>query len=361
MSIAINNHMSFNLHSEINPNVFPAETNDFWATLFDELPYLVLVFDREGNLMLANNEASRRLRLEGEEAISFTQLFPFKSGNFDFDLPSGQSKILEIPTPVDGNPIRFTVRHLPYGDSSMIMATSQPVSTNNNESLDETAQLAQAVSQKMGDPLAGIELYASIVGRELEEAGDSALADLMEHIRAGVREVNEYLTSFASMAKPLSLNLENHQLADIVDEALGALNGVLKERNIGILVTQKDFQLEVDRALLVQLFLNLFLNAVEAVGQNGRIFVEFELSREGMIEVIITDTGAGVPLAKMKQIFSPFYTTKEGQSLGLGLPVSLRIVEAHQGRLIVGQDLNMGARAVVSLPHLPAPKTASIN
>lgn len=129
------------------------------------------------------------------------------------------------------------------------------------------------------------------------------------------------------------------------------MNGVFKEREIGVLVTQKDLTLEVDQGLMVQLLLNLLLNAVEAMPGGGRIFVEFT-EKTGQVEIIITDTGPGVPLNMMKRIFSPFHTTKD-QPLGLGLPVSLRIAQAHQGSLIVGSDLNMGARAVVSLPYLP--------
>ncbi len=330
---------------------------EFWPMLFDQMPCCLVVFDREGRILLANDEAARRLGLgEVEDFVLPESLKPLKAGAFQLELRGSRTRLVTLPSPADGNPLTFQLRHLPYGDG-LILATGQSLGNSGlglaGGALDETAALASEVRRQVTGPLAGIELYASIVGQELEEAGDRALADIIEQIRFGVREVNEYLTSFSSMAEPLHLNLESHRLMEIVDEALGAMNGVFKERGIGVLVTQKDLTVEADRGLMVQVLLNLLLNAVEAMPDGGRIFVEFETEKPGLVEVVITDTGPGVPMDMMKRIFSPFHTTKD-QPLGLGLPVSLRIAEAHQGSLMVGSDLHMGARAVFSLPYLPA-------
>jgi signal transduction histidine kinase len=332
--------------------------------LFDQMPWPMLVFDQSGRLLLANDEAVKRLDLgEADDFILPESLKPLKAGAFQLELRGSRSRTVTLPSPADGNPLSFQLRHLPGGEG-LILATGQNslsvAFSPAGGSLDETAAMATEVRRQVTGPLAGIELYASIVGQELEEAGDSALADLIEQIRFGVREVNEYLTNFDSMSRPLNLNLAPHRLMDIVDEALGAMNGVFKERAIGVLVTQKDLTVEVDRALLVQVLLNLFLNAVEAMPGGGRIFVEFDSSKAGLVEIIITDTGPGVPLNMMKRIFSPFHTTKD-QPLGLGLPVSLRVAEAHHGSLLVGSDLNMGARAVLSLPYMPEEPSGRLN
>ncbi len=325
---------------------------EFWPQLFDQIPYSLIVFDTHGNILMANEEATRRLNLNELEDFTIPEhLKPLKAGAFQLELRASRTKTVTLPSPADGNPLTFQLRHLPYGEG-LILATGQSAASPfpAGRVLDETAALATEVRRQVTDPLASIELYASLAGQELEEAGDSALADIMEQICFGVREVNEYLTSFSSMAEPLSLNRSSHKLMDIVDEALGAMNALFKERQIGVLVTQKELTVEVDRGLIVQLLLNILLNSVEAMADGGRLFVEFE-EKDGFVEIIITDTGAGVPLDMMKRLFSPFYTTKD-QPLGLGLPVSLRIAEAHQGSLVIGSDLNMGARALLRLPYL---------
>jgi signal transduction histidine kinase len=147
---------------------------------------------------------------------------------------------------------------------------------------------------------------------------------------------------------------------EIVDEALGAMNGLFKERNIGVLVTQKEIDLEVDRGLMVQVFLNLLLNAVEAMPRGGRIFLDFDADKPGQVRIVITDTGPGLSPDLMKSVFSPFCTTKS-QPLGLGLPVSQRIVQAHQGSLTLGSDLTLGALATLRLPFMPEGRNETIN
>jgi signal transduction histidine kinase len=340
----------------------PEWPGELWPLLFDQMPYCLLVFDQEGRILLANDEAAHRLGLAEAEDFRLPEtLKALKVGAFQLETLGSRSRGVSLVSPSDGRPLAFQLRHLPWGEQGLILATGQSVlPAAEAGALDEAAAVAQAVSRQVTGPLAGIELYASIVGQELEEAGDSALADLIERIRFGVREVNEYLSSFESMAQPLNLNLGRHRLMEIVDEALGAMNGVFKERNIGVLVTQKEIDLEVDRGLMVQVFLNLLLNAVEAMPRGGRIFLDFDADKPGQVEIVITDTGPGPSPDLMKSVFSPFCTTKP-QPLGLGLPVSQRIVQAHQGSLTLGSDLTQGALATLRLPFMPESRNETIN
>jgi signal transduction histidine kinase len=342
----------------------PELPGELWPLLFDQVPYCLMVFDQEGRILLANDEAGRRLGLTETDDFRLPEsLKPLKAGAFQLEALGSRSRGVSLASPVDGRPLIFQLRHLPWGGQGLILATGQgaPVAPAAQPgALDETTAVAQAVSRQVTGPLAGIELYASIVERELEEAGDSALVDLIERIRFGVREVNEYLSSFESMAQPLKLEMAPQHLMEIVDEALGAMNGVFKERNIGVLVTQKDVLVEVDRGLMVQVFLNLLLNAVEAMPKGGRIFLEFDLEKPGQVEIAITDTGPGLSLERMKTVFSPFCTTK-AQPLGLGLPVSQRIVQAHQGTLTLGSDMDLGGRVTLRLPFMPESQSETLN
>ena len=349
---------------EFWPN--PELPGELWPLLFDQVPYCLLVFDQEGRIILANNEAGQRLGLtETGDFRLPDNLKPLKAGAFQLETLGSRSRGVFLASPMDGRPMVFQLRHLPWGGGQgLILATGQNADSRDQSAglgdLDETAAVAQAVSRQVTGPLAGMELYASIVGQELEEAGDSALADLIERIRFGIREVNEYLTSFESMTQPLKLDLAPHRLMDVVDEALGAMNGVFKERNIGVLVTQKEVSVEVDRGLMVQVFLNLLLNAVEAMPKGGRIFLEFNVEKPGRVEIAITDTGPGLSMDAMKNVFSPFCTSKN-QPLGLGLPVSQRIVQAHQGTLTLGSDQDSGGRATLRLPFMPESRNGILN
>jgi signal transduction histidine kinase len=91
-----------------------------------------------------------------------------------------------------------------------------------------------------------------------------------------------------------------------------------------------------DRVHLSQVLLNLIMNGMDAIqtspGSNKRVLIEARPREEGKVEVAVTDTGPGVPPEVIAKVFDPFYTTKSG-GLGMGLPISRTIIEAHGGRL----------------------------
>jgi hypothetical protein len=109
---------------------------------------------------------------------------------------------------------------------------------------------------------------------------------------------------------------------------------------------------EVDGRQIEQVFLNLLLNACQAVGGKGRVGLQTAESAQS-VEVTIRDTGPGIPAERMEQIFRPFFTTR-AQGTGLGLAICKRIVEAHHGRIDVSSPPDGGARFTVVLPEAGA-------
>ena len=106
-----------------------------------------------------------------------------------------------------------------------------------------------------------------------------------------------------------------------------------------------------DRAGLEQVITNLLTNAAYAAGKGGRVQLAAARTAEGHLQVSVTDTGAGVPVDIRHRVFEPFFTTKPaGHGTGLGLSVSLGIVEQHRGRIDIEQAPGGGARFVVTLP-----------
>ncbi|MDR2349528.1 MAG: HAMP domain-containing histidine kinase [Deltaproteobacteria bacterium] len=337
----------------------------FWMNLFDQLDSPVLVYEAGGRLAYSNGEANRLLGLEGKGGGVLPEcLSPLTKGAEGLEMYD-RGREVTVSGVDGGGTVRFVLKNVPGGRFGNLILAAGLVGDGRGVSSavgkdrfgDESMAIAGEVSQKVKGPLAGIELYASILGEELEEREDGDLAAIIDGIRYGVREVNEYLTSFESMTGPLSLDLKPHNLAEAIDEALEALKGVFKSKGIGVLVEQKDLVVEIDKNLMVQTFLNILLNAADAMPDGGRLSVRLELNRKGEVEVIFTDTGPGVSFEDSRRIFNPFYTTKK-QPLGLGLPVSRRIVEAHQGRITVGQDDPTGARIKVVIPRIPGDSPA---
>jgi signal transduction histidine kinase len=101
---------------------------------------------------------------------------------------------------------------------------------------------------------------------------------------------------------------------------------------------------------LQQVFLNLFLNAIQAMPKGGRLSVRGSLEDGNRIRVEVTDMGCGIPQEQLGSIFDPFFTTKEHGS-GLGLYVSYGIIEKHQGKIEVQSQVGMGTTFTLSLPR----------
>jgi signal transduction histidine kinase len=316
----------------------------------DSLSAPVVVLDDFGSVLLANYEFGRLLGLSGAAGRKLPERLAALAGD-----PGPRGRRVVVQT-AEG-PWVFNVRAVNIENHPRALAASgerlaAPVaSAFEAGSLDGEAALAGQIGHKVKGPLAGIELYASILDEELAQSGQGELSTIIEEIRQGVRELNECLTSFESMTRILSLNLEELSLSDVVDEALSALSDLLKAKGVGVLVDQKALTVQGDRKLLVQLFLNIFLNAIEAMPLGGRLTVDIRENGSGQAEAVVTDTGPGIDMRRTKEIFNPFYTTKE-QPLGLGLPVSRRIAEAHRGRIVAGSDVVLGARVAVTLPCL---------
>ncbi|MDR0621170.1 MAG: HAMP domain-containing histidine kinase [Deltaproteobacteria bacterium] len=354
----------FGLEQNINPGLWqtvewPA---DFWLTLFDGLRYPVLVMGEGGKLIMCNSQAAKLLDLGG---MVGSRIPPYLEPLMPGDLPRGEldpgaEKLRSVSLQTPDGAYTFTVEAMPFkGYGRLLMATGMkewqywPAQALNGDGLDRSVAMAGEVSQKVMGPLAGIELYASILDEEVSGDGDHSLKSLINEIRKSLKDVNEYLTGIESMSRDVKLDLETLNLIDVIDEALGNMDDIFKAKHVRVWFDQKPIYVLGDRRLLVQIYMNLFLNAVEAMVTGGRLTVRMNQDANLESEVVVTDTGPGIDYDLAREVFNPFYTTK-GKSLGLGLPVTRRIIEAHDGSVSVGSELTAGARIVVRMPSLPA-------
>ena len=120
--------------------------------------------------------------------------------------------------------------------------------------------------------------------------------------------------------------------------------------------------LSLDPDLLQQAFLNIALNAIQAMKDGGKFFVETRYDEAsstapGAVKIIFTDTGKGISAENMSRIFGPFFTTRQ-QGTGLGLTITQRIIEQHSGEISVTNAATKGASFTISLPYPQSEATA---
>lgn len=207
-------------------------------------------------------------------------------------------------------------------------------------------EMAAGMAHEIRNPLGGIQLYASLLARDVADRPESAR--LVERIAAGARRLEGIMSHVLQFTREMRVNLVPVSLGAVVEEAIDLAGGAIAEKQITPRVTGPvDMQVQIDPLLFGQALLNLVLNAVEAMNHGGELLIGYlppvETTGGRQLRLIVEDTGPGIPSNIMDRIFNPFFTTRE-TGTGLGLAIVHRIVEAHDGVITASNREGGGAR-----------------
>jgi two-component system sensor histidine kinase HydH len=211
-------------------------------------------------------------------------------------------------------------------------------------------EMAAGMAHEIRNPLGGIQLYASMLAKDVADQPECAL--LVKKIANGAKRLEAIVSQVLHFTREIQANPVETDLADVVDQAVElASDRILAS---GVQCTSqgpRPLKARVDPLLMGQAILNLVLNSVEAMNSaesspanaGGTIDIAWAPAEEsGRCRLSIRDNGPGIPAAVLDRIFNPFFTTKE-TGTGLGLAIVHRIVEAHDGVIAVSNSPQGGA------------------
>ena len=219
-----------------------------------------------------------------------------------------------------------------------------------SEKLASLGKLAAGVAHEINNPLTGILTNSSLLLEDLDKDDprrDDADIIVKETIRC--REIVKRLLDFAKQTKPQKKWTNVNML---IENIILLVRNQTSFRNIAIEKTLEQNLPEIlsDTDQIQQVFINIVLNAAEAMTTGGRLQIESALTTDGeFISVRFKDTGPGIPEEHRERIFDPFYTTKE-HGTGLGLSISYGIVEQHGGTISVESCPGKGSTFTIQLP-----------
>jgi two-component system NtrC family sensor kinase len=223
-----------------------------------------------------------------------------------------------------------------------------------SEKMAALGQLSAGIAHEIRNPLTSIKIF--IQSLEKESDGEENQKEDFRIIVKEIDRINEHITLFLNFARPEEPLFQTININELVREPLNLLAAKLKKGGIHPVVSLAEDHppVEGDRKQLAQVVLNLLLNAVEAMPQGGTLTICSTVtinpeSRQEFLQLIIKDTGQGVPEKDRCYLFDPFFTTKAGGT-GLGLSVAYSIIQKHNGRIELESELGKGASFIMSLP-----------
>jgi two-component system NtrC family sensor kinase len=221
-----------------------------------------------------------------------------------------------------------------------------------SEKLASLGKLAAGIAHEINNPLGGILIYSHLLLEDLDE--NSPHYENLKKIVKETSRCKDIVKGLLEFARPKEPEMSLIDINDTVERSLSIMEGQALFQNIKI---KKSFASELpkivaDSAQLQQVFMNIILNAAEAMDGNGILRLSTSLNGGGaLIEVKFSDTGHGIKEEDKKRLFEPFFSTKEvGKGTGLGLAISYSIIQKHKGKIEVQSELEKGSTFIVKLP-----------
>ena len=220
---------------------------------------------------------------------------------------------------------------------------------NQAERLAALGQMVAGVSHEIKNPLGIIRSTAELLAETADSNQQSKR--LSGVIIEESTRLNNIVTEFLDFARPPTLNLQDCKLEEILQKNLNFLQPELEK--MGIIVQSnlqgRTFEFQADQDLLYRAFLNIILNALQAMNKEGLIQVRAAKEKD-YYEIEIEDNGSGISPENMQKIFNPFFTTKE-RGTGLGLSIVKKIIASHQGTITLESHKGQGTKVKVRLPR----------
>ncbi len=339
----------------------------------------VIAIRRDGTLALMNDEAYRIFSLTrgpDDQGRPFSEVL--RSRPDILRVLGSAFELSHLPNRVElrlkdvDRVIGYTLSQVKDDDTTPIGAVMFFKDLTRVEQLEERERLrdrlaslgemAAGIAHELKNPLAGIEVMAGLLRRQVTASPDaqSLLADIISEAKLA----NAIVVEMLEFVRPIRLQMEHTNVADVLHQAvtLAESKATRGEVTVELDIMPDLPMIEGDHHQLCQVFTNLMANAFDALDGRGRLAISAKL---GVIEedpafaqphapvptvvVEVADNGPGVPPDLTDRIFNPFFTTKP-QGSGLGLAIVRKIVDAHDGQIDLFSSPGIGTRFRVTLP-----------
>jgi signal transduction histidine kinase len=215
--------------------------------------------------------------------------------------------------------------------------------------LTAISRISSGVAHEVKNPLNAILLHVEVARSKLSR-GDTDVAEQMEIISREILRLDRVVRTFLDFTRPVELRMDTIPLQELVQEIVDLAQPQTAAANIqvSVLLEAEGVEVRVDRDLLKQAMLNVVVNAIQAMPEGGELHFEATTS-EDTAEVRISDSGGGISEDLRDKIFRLYFSTKP-QGSGIGLAMTFRIVQLHDGTIDFTSEPGKGTTFLIRLP-----------
>ncbi|WP_017149382.1 PAS domain-containing sensor histidine kinase [Bacillus bingmayongensis] len=328
--------------------------------IFKALPDLCFVTEADGTIIdyKAGSTAKFYVPAESFMGKKFYEVLPSPvAQQFREAIHQVQQKestvIVEYPLTLKGSISFFEARCLPMlKDKIMIIVrdiTERKKTEellNKSDTLAAIGQLAAGVAHEVRNPLTVIKGFIQLF--QINQGEQDKYFDLM---LSEIERIEAILHEFLSIAKTDVIPTEKKNICSILRNVVSLINtkAIMTNIQIDLHIEPEELMIDCCENQLKQVFINILQNSIEAMPDGGEISIFVKKSEREEVIINMVDEGVGIPEERIKRLGEPFYSTKE-KGTGIGLMLSYKIIESHQGRISIMSEVGVGTSVTIYLP-----------
>ncbi|MEY8348149.1 ATP-binding protein [Bacillus cereus] len=328
--------------------------------IFKALPDLCFLTEADGTIIdyKAGSTAKFYVPAESFMGQKFYEVLPSSvAQQFQEAIHQVQQKestvIVEYPLTLKGSVSFFEARCLPLLQNKIMILVRDITERkkteellNKSDTLAAIGQLAAGVAHEVRNPLTVIKGFIQLF--QINQEDQNKYFDLM---LSEIERIESILHEFLSIAKTDVIPIEKKNICSILRNVVSLINtkAIMTNIQINLHIESKELLIDCCENQLKQVFINILQNSIEAMPNGGTISISVKKSEREEVVINIVDEGVGIPEERIKRLGEPFYSTKE-KGTGIGLMLSYKIIESHQGRISIMSEVGIGTSVTIYLP-----------
>ena len=346
---------SLHLIQKLNDDL--KSVNQEFKNIIESLPHGLITTNGQGKISHFNKAVAKFTQISPKLAIgkNINDVFKFRVIPLDFikNYYQYQNNRLQFQYQTKEQELKDLAYNLVFRHQDGIIIHIEDVTLVNKlkkekdrkNKLTTMGQMAATIAHEVRNPLASIELFASMLAKEMQL--DAEKLEILGYIQQSVKTANYTISNLLQHTRPITLNKSSVNISKLLEKFYRMNQPIAKKRGHHfVLQTKKAKNIQIDEEMIIQVLNNLFSNSLQSMEKRGtrdcKIILSLEQKKDKVC-IFFQDNGCGMSPLVQQKIFQSFYSTKN-KGVGLGMSVVKSIIDLHQAQIFIDTQLDKGTK-----------------